>query len=150
MRDEHPEAAGQAMRFDSKIAIAIRSDLPLWQKLNMTAFLASGIASAVPGTIGLAYRDGSGRHYAALFRQPVLVLAGGAEEVAAAFHRARERERDLALAVFVEAMFSTGHDAANRETIADVASPELAPVGFAVHGPRNVVDRALKGLSLHP
>lgn len=136
------------MRFDSKIAIAIRSDLPFWQKLNMTAFLASGIASAVPGTIGVDYRDGSGRAYAALFRQPVLVLAGSAEEVAAAFHRARERE--LAIAVFVEAMFSTGHDAANRETIAEVVTADLAPVGFAVHGARNVVDRALKGLSLHP
>ena len=32
------------MRFDTKIAIAVRSDLAVWQKLNVTAFLASGIA----------------------------------------------------------------------------------------------------------
>lgn len=33
------------MKFDTKIAIVVRADLPTWQKLNMTAFLASGIAS---------------------------------------------------------------------------------------------------------
>lgn len=136
------------MRFETKIAIVVSNDLQAWQKLNLTAFLASGIASAVPDTIGLPYQDGSMRNYAALFRQPVLVLTGSREEVGAAFERARERE--LTLAVFVEAMFSTGHDAANRETIATTTTRDLAPVGFAVHGPRNAVDRALKGLALHP
>src|SRR5215831_6725871 len=29
-----------AMRFDTKIAIAVREDLAVWQKLNVTAFLA--------------------------------------------------------------------------------------------------------------
>ena len=28
------------MRFDTKIAIAVREDLATWQKLNVTAFLA--------------------------------------------------------------------------------------------------------------
>lgn len=31
------------MQFDTKIAIVLREDLPVWQKLNMTAFLVSGI-----------------------------------------------------------------------------------------------------------
>ena len=34
------------MRFETKIAIAIQTDLPAWQKLNVTAFLASAIAGA--------------------------------------------------------------------------------------------------------
>ena len=40
------------IRFDTKIAIAVRADLEPWQKLNVTAFLASGIAasSATPST----------------------------------------------------------------------------------------------------
>lgn len=33
------------MRFDTKIAIAVREDLATWQKLNVTAFLASGLAA---------------------------------------------------------------------------------------------------------
>ncbi len=34
------------VRFDTKIAIAVRADLQQWQKLNVTAFLASGIAAS--------------------------------------------------------------------------------------------------------
>ena len=33
--------------FVTKIAVVISDDLPVWQKLNMTAFLASGVA-AIP------------------------------------------------------------------------------------------------------
>ena len=33
------------MRFDTKIAIAVRGDLANWQQLNVTAFLASGVAA---------------------------------------------------------------------------------------------------------
>ena len=36
------------MRFDTKIAIAVRDDLEQWQGLNVTAFLASAIAFGVP------------------------------------------------------------------------------------------------------
>jgi hypothetical protein len=28
--------------FDAKVAILVLDDLPLWQKLNVTAFLATG------------------------------------------------------------------------------------------------------------
>ena len=44
------------MQFDTKIAVALRADLPTWQKLNMTAFLVSGIA-ATPETLGADYED---------------------------------------------------------------------------------------------
>ena len=33
------------MRFESKIAVVLAEDLAVWQKLNVTAFLASGIAA---------------------------------------------------------------------------------------------------------
>lgn len=45
------------MRFDTKIAIAVRADLEQWQKLNVTAFLASGIAAGMPETSGKPYED---------------------------------------------------------------------------------------------
>jgi hypothetical protein len=35
------------MRFDTKIGIVVREDLAIWQKLNVTAFLASGVAGGV-------------------------------------------------------------------------------------------------------
>jgi hypothetical protein len=37
------------MIFDTPVAIAVRDDLPVWEKLNVTAFLATGIAAA--GTV---------------------------------------------------------------------------------------------------
>jgi hypothetical protein len=135
------------MRFDTKIVIVVRGDIPTWQKLNMTAFLASGIAATRPETIGLPYGDASGRPYAAMFRQPVMVLSGTAEELRAAFERACER--GLNLAVFTDELFATGHDAANRAAVAAVPTARLALAGFAVEGAKNQVDRALKGLALH-
>src|SRR6266700_670145 len=61
------------MRFDTKIAIVVRGDLPVWQKLNVTAFLASGVAGGIPGLVGKPYEDASGNGYLEMFRQPVLV-----------------------------------------------------------------------------
>jgi hypothetical protein len=137
----------QKMRFDNKIAVVVRDDLPTWQKLNMTAFLASGIAAGRPATIGEPYRDGAGRDYASMFGQPVLVLTGGADVVRAAFDAACAR--GLWLAVFTDELFATGHDAANRAAVAAVPTEALRLAGFAVEGPKNQVDRALKGLRLH-
>ena len=64
------------MRFDTKIAVAVRSDLETWQKLNVTAFLASGVAAGVAEVAGKPYEDGSGNRYLEMFRQPVLVYTG--------------------------------------------------------------------------
>jgi len=43
--------------FETKVAILVREDLPVWQKLNVTAFLATGIAGAAPEAIGEPYID---------------------------------------------------------------------------------------------
>jgi hypothetical protein len=64
------------MRFGTKIAIAVRADLEQWQMLNVTAFLASGIAAAAPDVMGKPYEDGSGNTYLELFRQPGRGLRG--------------------------------------------------------------------------
>ena len=135
------------MKFDTKIAIVVREDLPVWQKLNMTAFLASGIASNAE-VIGADYVDGSGRRYRPMFRQPVMVLAGGGTDLRAAYDRAQAR--GLAMAIFTDPLFTTGHDEANRAALAATGPEQMSIAGFAVHGPKNDVDRALKGLKLHP
>ncbi|MFA1545326.1 DUF2000 family protein [Actinomadura chokoriensis] len=136
------------MRFDTKIGIVVRDDLAAWQRLNVTAFLAGAVAGGVPGIIGEPYEDASGNRYLAMFRQPVLVYEGGAGDVLKAHARALAREMDIA--VYIEDMFKTGHDEANRETVRAVTAEEMPLVGFAVHGPKNGVDKVLKGLRLHP
>jgi hypothetical protein len=40
------------MQFDTKVALVIRHDLEAWQKLNVAAFLASGIAAAFTESVG--------------------------------------------------------------------------------------------------
>lgn len=136
------------MRFETKIAIAVREDLAVWQQLNVTAFLASGIAAAFGDTIGKPYEDGSGHRYLELFRQPVLVYAGDTASLGLVRERAVSRE--MATAIYTEDMFSTGHDEANRAVVRDVPAADLRLAGVAVYGPRNAVDKVCKGLSLHP
>jgi hypothetical protein len=78
-------------RFDSKIAIVIHSDLPAWQKLNVAAFLAGGIAAAFPSCIGEAYQDAFGTHCHALIGQPILIYAADRSALALALERAASK-----------------------------------------------------------
>ena len=132
---------------DSKIAVLLREDLESWQRLNATAFLVSAIAGARPELLGEVYRDADGTEYLPMFGQPVLVFEGDAEVVAAAHRRAVER--GVACAVFTEELFKTGNDADNRAAVRAVPRAELRLVGLALHGPKNAVDRILKGAHLH-
>src|ERR1700742_4715539 len=135
------------MRFDTKIAIAVRADLAAWQKLNVTAFLASGVAAAVPETTGKPYEDGSGHQYLEMFRQPVLCYAADGALLATA--RERAVGRGLATAVYTEDLFATANDDDNRAALRPAAAADLNLVGVAVYGPRNAVDKVLKGATLH-
>ena len=136
------------MRFDTKIAIAVRADLEQWQKLNVTAFLASGIAAGVPETAGKPYEDGSGHRYLEMFRQPVLVYAAEGPILAAA--RERAVARDMPAAIYTEELFATGNDDDNRAAVRAIPAGRLNLVGLAVYGPRNAVDKVMKGAVLHP
>lgn len=135
------------MRFDTKIAIAVRADLVAWQKLNVTAFLASGIAAGPDDVMGKPYEDADGNTYLELFRQPVVVYAADAGALSGAHRRALAR--GLCMAVYTEDMFATGNDDDNRAVVRAVPAARLRFAGIAVHGPRNAVDRVLKGMVLH-
>lgn len=133
--------------FDTKVAILVLDDLPVWQKLNVTAFLATGIAGAAPEAMGEAYEDAEGRQFTSMLGQPMLIFAAQPEDLRRAHRIAGEN--GLACAAYVRAMFSTGHDAANREVFR--AEPAGAPdlVGIAIRGSKKAVDKATKGARLH-
>jgi hypothetical protein len=135
------------MQFDTKIAIVVRSDLEVWQKLNVASFLAGGIAAAFPPCIGDPYEDGSGTKYLALIGQPMLIY--GADR--AALSRALERAlaRSVTPALYTEDMFKTTHDAANREVVKAVARADLNLVGIAMRAERKVIDKIVDGLKFH-
>ena len=135
------------VRFDTKIAVILRAGLEPWQELNVTAFLASGVAAGAPESIGEHYADADGTKYLPLFGQPVMVFSASDEQLKQALERALTR--DLMPAVFTVDMFATGHDAANRAAVATVTRADLDLVGLALRGPRNAVDKITKGLPLH-
>ncbi|MFD0532219.1 DUF2000 family protein [Kitasatospora arboriphila] len=139
---------GAPVRFDTKIAVLLREDLEPWQRLNVTAFLVSGLGTVSPEVVGEPYADADGVAYLPMFRQPVLVFEGTKELMAAAHGRALSRS--LPSAVFTSDLFATGNDRDNRAAVRAVATDRLDLVGLAVHGPRNAVDKVLKGARMHP
>jgi hypothetical protein len=136
------------VRFDTKIAVLLRDDLPPWQRLNVTAFLVSGLAATSPELIGEPYADADGTAYLPMFRQPVLVLVGPKEVLTAAHSRALGR--GIPLSVFTADLFDTGHDEANRAAVRAVPRADLDLVGLALNAARNAADKVLKGARMHP
>ncbi|MGW4111149.1 DUF2000 family protein [Actinosynnema sp. NPDC004786] len=135
-------------RFDTKFALLLRDDLAPWQALNVTAFLAGGLTAAVPEAVGEPYEDADGTRYLPMLGRPVVVLTGGKEVLTAA--HARAVGRGLPLAVFTSDLFATGNDVDNRAAVRAVPRDALDLVGIGVHGPRNAVDKVLKGARMHP
>ena len=133
---------------DWKIAVAVRDDLETWQKLNLTAFVVSGLGIEHPDLIGEPYVDGSGRVELPKFGIPVLVYAGDGDGIRRAFLRAVGR--DLTVSVYTDDLFVTGNDIDNRAAVADVATEDLAVAGFAVAGEGKQVDKVFDKLKFHP
>jgi hypothetical protein len=135
------------MQFDTKIAIVIRTDLEVWQKLNVASFLAGGIAAGFPACIGEPYEDGSATAYLPLIGQPILIFGADRAALSRALERALAREVKPAL--YTEEMFKTTHDAANRAVVKAVARTELNLVGLAFRAERKVIDKVVDGLKFH-
>ncbi|MCD7441229.1 DUF2000 domain-containing protein [Streptomyces lincolnensis] len=136
------------IRFDTKIAVLLREDLEPWQRLNVTAFLVSGLGTQVPEVVGEPYEDADGVVYLPMFRQPVMVFEATKETLTTA--HARVLSRSLPCAVFTSDLFATGNDRDNRAAVRAVATADLDLVGLAVYGPRNAVDKVVKGARMHP
>lgn len=137
----------EPVRFDTKIVIVLREGLLPWQELNVTAFLTSGIATSEPDIVGEPYRDADGNEYLPMSRQPIVVLTGSGEVLAAV--RTRALGRGLRPSIYTRELFATGHDAANRAAVAAVGADDLNLVGIGLRGARNVVDRVVKGARMH-
>ena len=131
------------MVFDTKFAIVLRDDLAVWQKLNVTAFLTSGIVAQFPEIIGDPYRDRAGNIYNPLSIQPVIVLSADGSMLNA-IHR-RALERGVTTSAYIEEMFSTGHDAVNRAVFAEFAPDDAKVAGIAVRAEKKLVDKITKG-----
>jgi hypothetical protein len=151
MTDCHAVTKGAntvSMTFDTRIAVVLRDDLATWQKLNVTAFIVSGIAATVEDVTGEPYVDRNWNRYLPMFKQPVYVYEADATKIRTVFDRARSRE--IEFAAFTENLFATGNDIDNRLAFASVAEPDMDILGLAFRTDRKVADKILKGVSFHP
>jgi hypothetical protein len=135
--------------FETKVAVVVRDDLAAWQRLNVCAFLISGVVGdAGAEVVGEPYEDADGTAYLPLLVQPVVVLEASATEL----QRSRERaeRRGVPIAVYTHDMFATGGDEANRAVVRAVPGAELDLVGIALRAPHRDADAVIRGLARHP
>jgi len=134
------------MSFDTKIKVVLREDLEMWQKLNVVAFLMSGI-SGTQDIIGEPYIDKDHVQYLPMSQQPIMIHSSDGVRLKALLNKALAK--DVVVAIYTEELFKTFNDEDNREMVARFKTEELNLVGIAVRGKKNQVDRLLKGYELH-
>ena len=135
--------------FPTKVAVVVRDDLAVWQRLNVTAFLTSGVvAGAGEPVVGEDYVDADGARYLPMLVQPVLVFEAAAEKLQTV--RRRAAGRAVPLAIYTAQLFVTGTDEENRAAVHAVPTAELDLVGLALRAPHRDADAILRGLRRHP
>lgn len=134
------------MEFANKIVIIIRDDLLVWQKLNVTAFLMSGIGGT-QNIIGEPYVDGDGVAYLPMSQQPIMIYSASNQELKEILKKALTKE--VKMTIYTEEIFKTYNDTDNRAKVAEYKTDDLNLVGIGMIGKKNHIDRMTKGLKLH-
>ncbi len=133
---------------DNKIVIIVRNDLKNWQKLNITAFLASAVAIEFPELHGRHLVTASGNTYLPFLKQPMLVYkADDSIQLQRVFKRAKERE--LNIGIYSYPLFETMTEQDNLNETASHTDDEQALVGLVIYGENKKVNKAIDGLKFH-
>lgn len=134
--------------FPTKAAVVVRDDLPVWQRLNVTGFLVSGLVGGTEErVVGDDYVDADEQHYLPMLVQPLLILEASASKLQTV--RRRAAERDVPVAIYTSELFATGHDEANRAAVHAVPTEDLDLVGIGLRAPHRDADAILRGLRRH-
>lgn len=134
------------MEFTNKIVVIIRDDLAVWQKLNVTAFLMSGIGGT-QNIIVESYVDGDGVAYLPMSQQPIMIYSASNQELKEVLKKALTK--DVKMTIYTEEIFKTYNDTDNRAKVAEYKTDDLNLVGIGMIGKKNHIDRLTKGLKLH-
>lgn len=135
--------------YDNKIAIVVANDLTIWQKLNVTTFLASSVAIAFPEIHGKPLVNISGRSYLPFLKQPVMIYKSDNDvQLKRVFLRAKDR--NLHIGIYTRELFATKNEEENLIAIAKHTDEEMDLVGIIIYGENKKVDKAFDGLKLHP
>lgn len=134
------------MNFVNKIVVIIRDDLLVWQQLNVTAFLMSGIGGT-QNIIGEPYIDGDGVDYLPMSQQPIIIYSASKQELKEILKKSLTKE--VKTSIYTEEIFNTYNDTDNRAKVSEYKTDELNLVGIGMIGKKNHIDRLTKGLKLH-
>lgn len=134
------------MEFETKLVVILRDDLLVWQKLNVTAFLMSGIG-ATQNIVGESYVDADGIKYLPMSQQPIVVYSASEEELREILKKSLTKE--VKMNIYTEELFRTFNDEDNRKKVAEFKTDELNLVGIGMIGKKNHVSKLTKGLNLH-
>jgi hypothetical protein len=134
--------------FPTKAAVVVRDDLAVWQRLNVTGFLVSGlVGGAGERVVGEDYVDADGARYLPMLVQPLLVLEASGEKLRTV--RRRAGERGVPIAIYTAELFATGRDEHNRAAVRSVRTEDLDLVGIGLRAPHRDADAVLRGLRRH-
>jgi hypothetical protein len=134
--------------FPTKAAVVVRDDLAVWQRLNVTGFLVSGlVGGAGERVVGEDYVDADGARYLPMLVQPLLVLEASGEKLRTV--RRRAGERGVPIAIYTAELFATGRDEHNRAAVRSVRTEDLDLVGIGLRAPHRDADAVLRGLRHH-
>jgi hypothetical protein len=134
--------------YTNKIAIIIRDDLKVWQKLNVTAFLASAVAIEFPELHGAHLVTASNNTYLPFLKQPIVVYkADDITRIHRAFNRGKERK--LHIGIYSYPLFTTMTEEDNLKTTASFTDSEQDLVGLIIYGDTKKVNKAVDGLKFH-
>jgi hypothetical protein len=127
----------------TKAALVIRADLLAWQVANVAAFLSGGLAGTYLEIVGEPYRDGDGRLYTPLIREPIFIYGATGAELSRTHSRAVNR--GIRYAIYTEPLFKTTNDVDNRASVAATPIAALDLVGLGLHGDRKIIDKITGG-----
>ena len=132
--------------YSTKTALVIRTDLLAWQIANVAAFLSGGLAGTYPEVVGESYRDGEGRLYTPMIREPIFIYGATSAELSRTHGRAVTR--GIRFAIYTESLFKTTNDVDNRASVATTLTAALDLVGLGLHADRKTIDKITGGLKL--
>jgi len=134
------------VKFANKIVIIIKDDLFVWQKLNVTAFLMSGIGGT-QNIIGEPYVDNDEVAYLPMSQQPIIIYSASNQEMTEVLKKALTK--DVEMTIYTEELFKTFNDTDNRAKVAEFKTDDLNLVGIGIIGKKNHIDKLTKGFKLH-
>lgn len=129
------------MIVDKKMAIAVSDHLLIEQKLQVVAFLTSGLVAQHSDVMGTPYEDFEGNLFSPLMTCVPNICC--VDEMAIGNMHRRAISQSVRVAVFVDEWFDTAKDEARRAMFQRFDPNTVNVVGIALYAPHDIVAQVL-------